>query len=154
MPKHVLRTLYCTLVLPYFSYCNIIWGSTYQSSVKKLSVLQKKIIRIISGAKYCAHADPLFYDLKLLKLNDMNVLQQCNFVYKCVNQPVSQQFRNLFYFNQDIHEHNIRSSGLLHIPRHKKTLFQHNIRYTGPKHWNNLSKNYKSSQHQNASLTK
>ena len=23
MPKHVLRTLYCTLVLPYFSYCNI-----------------------------------------------------------------------------------------------------------------------------------
>ena len=56
MPKHVLRTLYCTLVLPYFSYCNIVWGSTYQSRLKKLCILQKKIVRIISGASYRAHA--------------------------------------------------------------------------------------------------
>ena len=42
MPKHILRTLYCTLVLPYFSYCNIVWGSTYQSRLKKLCALQKK----------------------------------------------------------------------------------------------------------------
>ena len=42
MPKHVLRTLYCTLVLPYFSYCNIVWGSTYQSRLKKLCIFAEK----------------------------------------------------------------------------------------------------------------
>ena len=144
MPKHVLRTLYCTLVLPYFSYCNIVWGSTYQSRLKKLCILQKKIVRIISGASYRAHADPLFCDLKLLKLDDINALQQCNFVYKCVNdQQVPQQLRNFFNFNQNVHEHNTRSSGLLHIPRHRKHLFQHSIRYTGTRHWNNLPKSLK-----------
>ena len=145
MPKHVLRTLqYCTLVLPYFSYCNIVWGSTYQSRLKKLCILQKKIVRIISGASYRAHADPLFRDLKLLKLDDINALPQCNFVYKCVNdQQVPQPLRNFFNFNQNVHEHNTRSSGLLHIPRHRKHLFQHSIRYTGTRRWNNLPKSLK-----------
>ena len=83
-------------------------------------------------------------DLKLLKLDDINALQQCNFVYKCVNdQQVPQQLRNFFNFNQNVHEHNTRSSGLLHIPRHRKHLFQHSIRYTGTRHWNNLPKSLK-----------
>ena len=57
--------------------------------------------KIISGASYRVHPDPLFCDLKLLKLDDINALQQCNFLYKneCVNdQQVPQQLRKLFQF--------------------------------------------------------
>ena len=69
---------------------------------------------------------------------------QGNFLYKCVNdQQFPQQLRNFFNFNQNVHKHNTRSSGLLHIPRHRKHLFEHSIRYTGTRHWNNLPKSLK-----------
>ena len=31
LPKTVLRTLYCSLILPYFYYCNLVWANTYQN---------------------------------------------------------------------------------------------------------------------------
>ena len=37
-----LRTLYQSLVEPYMSYCCEIWGNTYPSRLRKLSLLQKK----------------------------------------------------------------------------------------------------------------
>ena len=35
--------LYNTLVLPYLSYCNIIWASTYKTHIKKLSSCKKSL---------------------------------------------------------------------------------------------------------------
>ena len=37
-----LKTLYCSLFLPYLSYCCEVWGTTYKTTVGKLEVLQKK----------------------------------------------------------------------------------------------------------------
>lgn len=50
--RHVLnnssrRTLFCLLVLPYFTYCEEVWGNTYKSSLEPLFILQKRAIRII-----------------------------------------------------------------------------------------------------------
>ena len=28
--------LYCTLILPYYQYCNIVWGSDYPTNLNKL----------------------------------------------------------------------------------------------------------------------
>ena len=39
--KTALRTLYNSLVLPYLYYCNLVWGSTYKSNLKRLTILQK-----------------------------------------------------------------------------------------------------------------
>ena len=36
LPKTVLRTLYCSLILPYFYYCNLVWADTYQSHLKNV----------------------------------------------------------------------------------------------------------------------
>ena len=41
-----LCTLCCSLVYPYLHYCESVWGSTYQSNLKLLINLQKRIIRI------------------------------------------------------------------------------------------------------------
>ena len=46
-----LLTLYYTFVYPYLTYCNHIWGNIYQSNLKRLCVLQNKIVRIIAGVK-------------------------------------------------------------------------------------------------------
>ena len=42
--------------LPYITYCCSIWGSNYISRLNRLSVLQKRIVRIIGNKPYnCLH---------------------------------------------------------------------------------------------------
>src|ERR1044072_8113683 len=47
LPSEVLLTLYNTLIYPYLSYCNIIWGCAKITVLHKLMVLQKRAICII-----------------------------------------------------------------------------------------------------------
>ena len=49
--------------------------------VDSLFVVLEKIIRLMAGESYHAHTDPLFYRLKILKLNDIHVyfLAICGF---------------------------------------------------------------------------
>ena len=54
----VLLTLYNTLVLPYFNYGILTWGSTVKEN-HHLHKLQKKAIRIITQSDYIAHNEPL-----------------------------------------------------------------------------------------------
>ena len=51
-PKHILKTLYMTLIYPYFNYCNIIWGAADSTAIEPLVLLQKKVIRIINGTNF------------------------------------------------------------------------------------------------------
>ena len=62
-------TLYCSLIHPYLSYCNEIWGNTYTSNVKCLFTLQKKAIMLICNADRLAHTNAMFKDMSILKLS-------------------------------------------------------------------------------------
>ena len=44
--------LYCSLVLPYLTYCVEVWGNNYKSSLCSLTVLQKRAVRIIHKVGY------------------------------------------------------------------------------------------------------
>ena len=43
------KLLYYTLVYPYLTYCNIVWGNTFKQYLRPLMVIQKKAVRIIVG---------------------------------------------------------------------------------------------------------
>ena len=149
LPTDVLRMLYSTLVLPYLSYCNMVWGSTFQSSLKKLTSKQNKIVRVIHGANPKSKAGPLYSKLKLLTLKNITTYQQCIFVYQCVNKLMPDHFVQLFDINQNVHNYNTRCSSLMHLPRPRTMSYQHNIRFVGPKKWNNLSKDIRNAPSQN-----
>ena len=38
--------LYDSLILPHLTYCNIIWGSTYKTSLSKMYLLQKRALKL------------------------------------------------------------------------------------------------------------
>ena len=48
-----------------------VWGSTYQSNLKHLINLQKRVIRIISRSSFHAHANPIFVSLRSVKFEDI-----------------------------------------------------------------------------------
>ena len=61
----------------------------------------------------------------------------------CVQEPIlneqlPDEMCTLFDLNCNVHNYSTRSRELIHIPKYKKRIFQFNIRYTGPKLWNDL----------------
>ena len=141
VPTNILRILYCSLILPYLSYCNIVWANNYMESIHKLIILQKKVIRIITRSDRLSHTHPLFLELGLLKLPDINFLQQLSFVYDSL-QEYSPSY-SLFKFNFEVHRYNTRIAKDLHLPQPRLTAFKHSIRYTGPLNWNDIPSSIK-----------
>ena len=68
--KH-LRIIYNSLVHPYLSYGNLLWGNSYKKYINKLEILQKKAIRCMSKATYNEHSSPLFKRNKITKFKDI-----------------------------------------------------------------------------------
>ena len=83
--KSILRTLYFTIIQPYFIYCNIAWGGATQTALNKLFYLQKRAVRIVSHSKFRAPTNSIFKDLNILKLTDIHKMQMSLFVYKHLN---------------------------------------------------------------------
>ena len=63
-----LRTLYCSLFLPYINYCSEVWGNTFKTALDCIVKAQKRAIRIVSKVKFREHTNGLFCKLQLLKL--------------------------------------------------------------------------------------
>ena len=48
-----------------------VWGNTYATNVHCLVVLQKRVIRLICGAKTLDHTNLLFHNVHILKIPDL-----------------------------------------------------------------------------------
>ena len=74
--KLSLCTLYYLILLgnQYLFYCIAVWGSTYPASLKRLVFLQRSVVRIVNKDAFNTHTDPIFDDLKLLKVDQIVLL--------------------------------------------------------------------------------
>ena len=115
LPKSSLRMLYYSLIYPYFYYCNIVWASTYKTNLRRLVILQKRIIRIINKSHFNAHTEPIFKDLGILKFNDIHLLQLGQFMYSCKNSFLPPRFNNNFSQSNQFHSYNTRNSQAYHL---------------------------------------
>ena len=137
--KFSLRTLYYSLVYPYLYYCTIAWGSTYPSNLNRLVLLQKRVIRIINKDTFDAHTDPIFRDLKLLRLDQIYLYQLGKFMYLYRNGSLTEYFHNYFPMTNEVHSYNTRSAKSYYLPSCKTNIRQFFIKYKGPKFFNTLS---------------
>ncbi len=80
--QHTLKTLYYCFVFPYINYCNMVWGNTNGFKLNSIITLQKRAVRILSNADYLAHTSELFLNHKILKLDQINILQIAIFMFK------------------------------------------------------------------------
>ena len=98
----------------------------------------------IPGKVCKAHTNPLFMDLKLLKVRDLIKFNQLKFVFEFYKGNLPVEFNNIFEFNSNIHnyETNSASKYLLHIPRiFTATYGNKSIKYQCPLIWNETFRN-------------
>jgi len=138
LPKNILLNLYYSLIHPYLSYCNIIWASTYCTSLACLTTLQKRIIRIICNVPYRAHTKDLFISLGILPFERTNKLQVGEFMCRFHMRLLPSVFNRWFSKNLEVHSHHTRSSNKYHQISTNTTIRQHSIRIYGPLFWNTL----------------
>ena len=103
LSKSCLRTLYFSLIYPYLHYCILVWGSTYQSSLERIVLLQKRVMRIINKKEYDAHTSPLFKERMILKLNNIYLFCLGKFMCLASKNSLPPSFKNLFLVNSEVH---------------------------------------------------
>ena len=110
LPSRILKTIYSSLILCQLNYGIQVWGQNY----KRIFKHQKRVMRIITCSKYNAYFEPLFKELKLLKLEDIRKLQELKLYYKLVHRQLPRYFNCISVTTINaVHHHNTRQSGNL-----------------------------------------
>ena len=114
--RKLLMNLYYSLIYPHLLYAIQVWGSSFKININKLTVLQKKVVRLITfqdkfydyrGPR--AHTAPLFKELNILKFEDVFVLRTVQFIHDCLNGNAPTLFNSWFKLTKDVHKHTTRS---------------------------------------------
>ena len=135
-----LKTLYYSFVYPFLIYCNHVWGKACPTSLKKIIMLQKKIVRIICGVNARTSCDPLFDELGFLRFVDINRYLIARFMYRWYLNDVPDLFHDFFTPVSEVHSHFTRQSEGLFIPTFKTNLGKTCLSYRGPFIWNKILK--------------
>ena len=146
LPSQILLTIYNSLILPYLQYCAMIWASKSLNKLNSITVLQKRAVRLICKANRISHAAPLFKKLKLLTISDIYKAQVAQFMYKFTHRLLPQNFCDYFIINRNIHSHYTRQQQNYFIYRCNTSLRLESIKHAGPRTWNALPIDIKTTQ--------
>ena len=102
-------------------------------------VIQKRIVRIISGSNYHAHTAPLFKKLKILDVYKQFKLQVAIFVFDALHDKLPMDFKSYE------HTYSTRSKdkNVLHPPKFRSNLGQTSIKFVGTVVWNSIPEDLK-----------
>ena len=76
-----------------------IWSCSKSGPINKIFKMQKKAIRIISGASYNAHTEPLFKKLQVLPLPDLISFTKIQFMQRFKQKFLPSSFEETWVFN-------------------------------------------------------
>ena len=128
-PEAALMTLYTSLFLSHINYGLLLWGT----DVAKAFLLQKKMIRIITGSEYRAHSEPLFKASELLTIPDLFNLKLLKFYYKLSYQFLPKYFNGyLDVIRADVpYNYTLRQAArpLIRLPRVRHVFAQSTVLY-------------------------
>jgi hypothetical protein len=132
MTQSSLANIYYSLFHSVLSYCIVFWGQA--TNTKKLFILQKRVVHLMTGYGYRHSCRNFFNQLGILPLKSQYIYSLLLFVSKNWK---------LFTTNHDAHNLQTRHRNYLYLPTSTLTLYQKGGYYTGIKLFNNLLRNIK-----------
>jgi hypothetical protein len=139
LPLNALLMLYHTMIYPYLTYCNLVWGSASASLLTKLVSLQNRAVRLITRSSFRSSCNPLYARLHLLKLCDITKFQTAQFMYKMKSHllPLS-CMRHVTVIDQ-VRPYHTRQLYYFTMYGFRTVIRESSINIRGPKLWNSLS---------------
>ena len=81
--------------------------------LKQIKKSQDKGIRIINFKSKNDPSNPLYKSMKILKLNDVILFNNCMFVLKTIHNEQSSTFSNFFKVSHNEHNYNTRGANVI-----------------------------------------
>ena len=151
---NILKMLYNSLIYSRLTYGAEVWTLSTKTLLNSIFIMQKKLVRIMTfnnkrddNFQY-PHSDPLFKQLNILKIHDIQKLCLTKFVYKYFDRTVPNNFQNWFKLTSQVHHYNTRTNfnletmtntKQLYIPFRRTSRYGFNqIRVQASKLWNDL----------------
>ena len=112
----IMKNLYYALIYSHLVYAIQVWGSACDTHLKKITVLQKRAVRLMAYEDFSdvtgslASSAPIFAKLEILKLNDIFIFQIARFIHNCLSFNIICNFHNWFKLNNEIHNYCTRSN--------------------------------------------
>lgn len=106
-PLTVKRVLYNGLFLPMLNYCHLVWATTSKTNIAKLTVCQKRVIRIIVNAPYNSHTLIIYSAHTILPVEYFYQFRLACTYRTCIRTR-NNQFTNLFSLAERHYEYNTR----------------------------------------------
>ncbi len=138
LSRSSIHILYYSLIYPHLIFCNLVWANTYPTNLHKIHLPLKRFVRYATNSTSRAPSLPLFANLKILTIFDINFSQICIFTYKVIKQShkLPKHFQFYFRTNSSFHSYKTRQAEHLHHPHCHSNRGQHTIKYRGSKLWN------------------
>ena len=94
-------------------------------------MLQNKVIRIMTETSKFEPISPHYYNLKILKLDDLYHYETAQLMYQYVHKMLPTHFSNYFIDVSNVHTHSTRNYSLkaISIPRYSTTRSQKSFKY-------------------------
>ena len=125
-PKHILITIYNSLIHSHLMYGLLVWG--FQSM--RVEKLQKKAIRVLTNRPYIFHTTPIFKELKLPKITDLYHVQLYKLHYKNINNLLPRYFPIFAQFITVYGDHNYDSgNAYFRLPMTIREFFVQSTKY-------------------------
>ena len=124
--------LYYSLIYPYLDYGISLWGSTHTNYINRITILQKKAIRIISNAQHNDHTNPLFKKHEILKLSDIHNHKLGKYMYQLVKNILPDPLKKIIILNSTVHTHNTRNINNPHMNNRRTNVANKSLRHKIP----------------------
>ena len=94
---------------------------------------------MITWSKWNSHSSPIFKQLIIFHLFDINLVQVTCFVCRSLNGQLPPMFEDYFVQNCTVHNHITRHCLNLQLTLHRTNIRANSIRVSGVKFWNSIS---------------
>jgi hypothetical protein len=144
LPKQHLKLIYHALISSHLTYGITLWHAAPTKHLHKLTVLQKKAIRIITGSPYNAPSTPLFKTERILPLDKLYSFELKKLMYKINHNLLPTHIPDIFsenhssYHTPHAYMTRYRRTNPMPTQTNRHHLSHKSFVQKGPQMWNEL----------------
>lgn len=137
LTQKALLNVYYTLCYPHIIYCVSVWGCTWSSFIKDVSIAQKRLVRIMCYKGKYDHTTELYRELSILDFRSVHKYFLLLAVFKSLYEQDHNSNEGMF--GRAARAHDTRGSLTnLVCPPARTTLYLNSVLCAGPRMWNSL----------------
>ena len=137
IPTETLTSIYYSPFQSFSLYGSTIWCHISQKNMK-ISIFQKRWMRLTTFSEFEEHTTPIFKSFKILTLQDIIKFTTLKVIYLYYKVQWQLKIKDTFTTNESANPYNTREGKLLFIPVNTTHYGINSLRYNGSVIWNDF----------------